>query len=198
MLKKEPKQARSRAMIDHILAGAARVLEQRPLSEATTNQIAQVAGVSVGSLYQYFDSKDEIGFRLLLRHIDEAADLVREMRIATRGQGDNRLTMIFAAALREHRATQALHRNLLPDGRPASHELQAGIRRIVEQLELTIAEECPGASPQQIALCAALFHQTATRVIHAALSDGDPADDEALVARFGDLAAAHLRFIGAR
>ena len=50
MLRKVPKQSRSEEMVSCILAGATRVLRRTPLASTTTNHIAEVAGVSVGSV----------------------------------------------------------------------------------------------------------------------------------------------------
>ncbi|MCU1449032.1 MAG: Transcriptional regulator, TetR family protein [Acidimicrobiales bacterium] len=53
-----PMQARSRATVEAILGGTARVLASRGYAKATTNHIADAAGVSIGSFYQYFADKD--------------------------------------------------------------------------------------------------------------------------------------------
>ena len=57
---RRPVQARSRATVDAILGGAARVLASRGYSGTTTNHIAEAAGVSIGSFYQYFADKDDV------------------------------------------------------------------------------------------------------------------------------------------
>ena len=56
--RKLPRQARSQHLVDALIEAAARVLGERGLEATTTNEIARVAGVSVGSLYQYFPSKE--------------------------------------------------------------------------------------------------------------------------------------------
>jgi AcrR family transcriptional regulator len=53
-----PTQARSRATVEAIIGGTARVLASRGYAKATTNHIAEAAGVSIGSFYQYFADKD--------------------------------------------------------------------------------------------------------------------------------------------
>lgn len=58
--RKKPVQGRSRATVEAVLSAAARILEDQGLSGFNTNAIAERAGVSVGSLYQYFPSKDAI------------------------------------------------------------------------------------------------------------------------------------------
>lgn len=57
---RRPTQARSRATVDAILRGAAEVLTSRGYSATTTNHIADAAGVSIGSVYQYFADKDDV------------------------------------------------------------------------------------------------------------------------------------------
>jgi AcrR family transcriptional regulator len=58
--KKRPLQARSRATVDAIREATARILGREGLAKLSTNRIAEVAGVSVGSLYQFFRNKDSI------------------------------------------------------------------------------------------------------------------------------------------
>lgn len=58
--RKRPQQARSRATVDAILDAAARVLVEEGYDRANTNRIAEVAGVGIGSLYEYFPGKDAI------------------------------------------------------------------------------------------------------------------------------------------
>tara|TARA_B110000977_G_C11000313_1_gene463541 strand:+ start:658 stop:1311 length:654 start_codon:yes stop_codon:yes gene_type:complete len=57
---RKPGQTRSRQSVASIVEASAQVLEERGYKGATTNRIAERAGVSVGTLYQYFRSKDEI------------------------------------------------------------------------------------------------------------------------------------------
>lgn len=59
-IRKEPRQKRSKALVGAILEAVARVLPEVELDEVTTNHIAKVAGVSIGSLYQYFPDKESI------------------------------------------------------------------------------------------------------------------------------------------
>ena len=63
-------QARARETVDAILEAAARILETKGYRAASTNAIARLAGVSVGSLYQYFSSREDIFMALRARHRD--------------------------------------------------------------------------------------------------------------------------------
>lgn len=58
--RRRPRQARSRATYDSILEAAAQVLEREGAAGLNTNRVAERAGVSVGTLYQYFPDKDAI------------------------------------------------------------------------------------------------------------------------------------------
>jgi AcrR family transcriptional regulator len=69
--RKEPVQKRSRATVDELLLAAAQVFEALGYAAATTNRIAQRAGVSIGTLYQYFPSKEAVAVALLERHLAE-------------------------------------------------------------------------------------------------------------------------------
>ena len=58
--RRKPSQERSRESVDVLIEASAQVLQERGYKGATTNRIAERAGVSVGTLYQYFNNKDEI------------------------------------------------------------------------------------------------------------------------------------------
>jgi AcrR family transcriptional regulator len=62
--RKEPRQARSTSLVADILQAAAQVLADEGAQRFTTARVAEKAGVSVGSLYQYFPNKAAILFRL--------------------------------------------------------------------------------------------------------------------------------------
>lgn len=74
--RKKPKQERSAAMVEALIEAAARVFVKEGYAKATTNKIASAAGVSVGSLYQYFPSKDAIAVELLRRYRQGLIELV--------------------------------------------------------------------------------------------------------------------------
>lgn len=59
-MKKDPAQARSKATVEAILTAAARILLDVGYDKASTNKIADMAGVSIGSLYEYFPGKEAI------------------------------------------------------------------------------------------------------------------------------------------
>ena len=74
--RKSPSQERSRQTVDAIIEAAAQVFERHGYAGGTTNRIAERAGVSIGSLYQYFPNKEAILAVLLERHVAEAERIV--------------------------------------------------------------------------------------------------------------------------
>ncbi|RYF63390.1 MAG: TetR/AcrR family transcriptional regulator, partial [Comamonadaceae bacterium] len=64
-----PRQDRSRTKVDLIVEAAIRILEGEGLAALTTNRIADVAGVSIGTLYQYFRSKEAVVEFLVAREL---------------------------------------------------------------------------------------------------------------------------------
>lgn len=73
--RKQPAQGRAKETVKAILEGAAQVFSEEGYS-ATTNRIAERAGVSIGSLYQYFPNKESILSSLLGRHVQEGYELI--------------------------------------------------------------------------------------------------------------------------
>ncbi len=59
-LKKRPKQDRSKETVETIIAATTRIIESDGLPGLSTNRVAEVAGVSIGSLYQYFPNKEAL------------------------------------------------------------------------------------------------------------------------------------------
>jgi AcrR family transcriptional regulator len=70
-MKKAPTQGRARATVEAVVTAAAQLLAERGYASLTTNHIAERAGVSIGSIYQYFPGKEAIIARLFEQTVDE-------------------------------------------------------------------------------------------------------------------------------
>ena len=77
-----PRQERAHLTVEAILQAAEEVLVDKGYAAATTNRIAERAGVSIGSLYQYFSGKDAVFSELLMRHHKERQVVVDKLRAA--------------------------------------------------------------------------------------------------------------------
>jgi len=99
-LRKKPKQARSEASISVILQAATQVLAKEGASRFTTARVAEKAGVSIGSLYQYFPNKAAILFRLQSDEWHQTTDLLSRILDDTSVAPFERLRNLVHAFLR--------------------------------------------------------------------------------------------------
>lgn len=91
--RKSPRQERSRLTVERILDAAARIFQDQGYAGATTNEIADEAEVSVGSLYQYFPNKDAILVALTRRHIETATAGLVDLVLGLSPEGGIRETI---------------------------------------------------------------------------------------------------------
>lgn len=195
---RKPSQARSREMVDVILLGATRVFAQHGYARATTNRVAQAAGVSVGSLYQYFPDKDAILTELLARY---RAGLVT--RIGEKVAAMNEVTFervvhaLLTAILKDDQIHPALHRVLI------ERVLRTDARRTVsgfeERLEELIASALvagkEAVSVPDPDLAAFVLVRVVLSVVHAALVDKPAYNTPTLV---DELTRLIVGYVGAR
>lgn len=76
--RKEPKQERSKQTFQDILRGAKYVIRRDGIQKLSTNKVAEESGVSIGSLYQYFPSKEAIIAALIEQYIEEEYNRLRD------------------------------------------------------------------------------------------------------------------------
>ncbi|XQU76151.1 TetR family transcriptional regulator [Cupriavidus sp. H18C2] len=106
------------AMVDTILEASARVLKERGYAEMSTNAVAQRAGISVGSLYQYFPNKASLLAALHQRHATEMAESIEAVLAAPHGEGlPGAVASLIRATMAAHEVEPELHR-LLERERP--------------------------------------------------------------------------------
>jgi AcrR family transcriptional regulator len=114
-MRKEPRQTRSRATVEAIVEAGARVLGDRGWAGFTTNEVADVAGVSIGSLYQYFPDKLALIETIRRRHLDDVLAVLQET-----ASGEKPLTQLvedlIGGMIAAHSIHPALHRVLLDEG----------------------------------------------------------------------------------
>jgi AcrR family transcriptional regulator len=111
--RKSASQDRSRATVDALIEATARILVREGFDKASTNRIAEAAGVSIGSLYQYYPGKEALVAAVIARHNEDilkvvGAALADAMTLPV-GQAVHRLV---AAAVEAHRIDPKLHRVL--------------------------------------------------------------------------------------
>ncbi len=137
--RRTPSQRRALEVVSAIRAAAAQVLVKHGYAHATTNRIAAVAGVSIGTLYQYFDGKDAIFDALAERFVSEVSEAVLEAATRTEGMPlearARELTHAGAHVLQRHPGLlRALDAATGARFRAALHAARAGVRSLVEQV----------------------------------------------------------------
>jgi len=125
--RKRPRQRRARETVDAILEAAAQVFGEAGYGEVTTNRIAERAGVSIGSLYQYFPNKNALLVALVEREVEQGIEhMAAWIGRAQRGDEDlGPLLEAFVEAMLElHRGSPDLHRILFEEAAhpPELHE----------------------------------------------------------------------------
>jgi len=199
--RKQPKQARATELVAAILQAAAQVLAVEGAQRFTTTRVAEKAGVSVGSLYQYFPNKAALLFRLqsdewrqtteLLCGILENLELSPLERIRT-------LVHAFIRSECEEAAVRGALNDAAPLYRdaPEAHEAKAMADHTVEGF---LREVLPDASAVVRARTGELIMKTLSAV-GADFSEKERTADEieAYSNALADMFCAYLRSLGHR
>ncbi len=168
--RKTPRQQRSTETVNVILEAAARILERHGLDGFTTNAVAERAGVSIGSLYQYFPSKEALTATLIRR---ETTTLIENATAALdEASGRAALLKLIAAAVKHQLRRPVLARLLdfeearLPLGketRDVTDRLAAIIAEVLRRPDLPPQPDIEVASADMIALVKGLIDAAGQR-----------------------------------
>jgi AcrR family transcriptional regulator len=172
--RKTPKQERSRDTVDVILEAAARVLVRLGYARATTNRIADAAGISVGSLYQYFPSKDAIAVELLRRYRERLVALLRgQMASVAEASLESMVRTLVTALLRAEGIDPALHRVLIEQVlRTSARAEMLGFEERIEALLAEALRASPGImSAKNPEVAAFVLVRAVLGAVHAAVVD---------------------------
>ena len=138
--RKQPRQRRSAETVARILDAAARIFDERGYRATTTNHVAERAGVSIGSLYQYFPNKDALLVALAEHHIDAVAQQFGERLLYLREDQptlDNTVRLLLELTV-ELNDTSRLHAILFSDC-PRTPALTERLARFTELLVSEVA-----------------------------------------------------------
>ena len=109
-LRKSPKQQRSKVTVEAMITATIRIIEDEGLARVTTNRVALVAGVSVGSLYQYFPNKESLIAAAHARYGDQFHDQLHEQLNQIGGLNlADALRAIVHGLARAHAVSPRLH-----------------------------------------------------------------------------------------
>lgn len=177
--RKLPSQARSTQLVADILKAAVRVLQREGPQRFTTIRVAEAAGVSVGSLYQYFPNKQAILFRLQVDEWEQTGSMLDALLSDTSQPPRQRLHAVVRAFFRSE-CEEAPLRQALDALSPSYHdapEARAGRSRSRRILNRFIAAAAPGATARQRSFAADLMIMTMSSV-GKQVSERHPSDAE--------------------
>jgi len=124
--RKSASQDRSRATVDALVEATARILVKEGFDRASTNRIAETAGVSIGSLYQYFPGKDALVAAVIDRHTEDLMQVVqRTLTEVIELPLETAVRRIVSVAIDAHCVDPKLHR-VVAEQIPRSGKLENG------------------------------------------------------------------------
>ncbi len=197
--RKSPKQARSNELVNAILQAAVQVLAQEGAQRFTTARVAERAGVSVGSLYQYFPNKAAILFRLQSDEWRRTSHLLGEVLSDETRPPLDRLRSLVHAFIRSE-CEEAAVRVALNDAAPLyrdAPEAQEARSADAPVIERFMRETLPNASDAIRAMAGDLVMTTMSTV---GKEFSEEAHGESEISAFADAMAdmfcAYLRSLG--
>jgi AcrR family transcriptional regulator len=173
-MRKLPQQARSQATIDAVLQAAAHILGQRGWRGLTTNAVADAAGVSIGSLYQYFPNKLALVEAVRQRHFDEVLAILRAAADETLPR-PRRIQALVEGMIEVHGRYPAAHRVLLeeaPRGEDAKPDHDRFAIILQRRYQAIVAANTRGVSAERARIVAHVLGSAVAGVVHDATRHG--------------------------
>ncbi len=162
VLRKPPQQDRARRRVAHVLDTADHLLASEGAQALSTTRIAETAGISVGSLYQWFPDRDAIAEALALRYAEDFAHVLDDL------DGDVGATIdAFAGAFRAAPGFRAMW-----FGGLRTQRLRDVTRPALDRIAETLAQRW--GAPQDVALVAVTAADALLRHAFRVDPDGDP------------------------
>jgi AcrR family transcriptional regulator len=156
--RKQPVQARSAATIDALHTAVIQVLIREGLSRCTTTRIAERAGMSVGSVYQYYPNRDALLAAVLERHLSGIADAMEQVCLDSRGlpvvqMASALVEGYMAAKLRDAGESRALY---AVAGERGGFELAGRVYTRIEAAVTVLLTTAPDATFEDPAMTASI------------------------------------------
>ena len=170
--RKQPKQERSQATVEAILSATTHILTENGYDQLTTNRVAERAGVSIGSLYQYFPNKKALIFALAEHHANAMVQLAQHhLEELSDRTIPEVLRQIVKAALAAHAVNPKLHR-VLHEQISHSEVIQRLDEAKTERLlRLFLSQRSDQLQPKNLELAVFMVERTIRALIHGAMID---------------------------
>lgn len=171
LMRKHPQQARSQETVSAIITAATQVLGHRGWANFNTNEVASVAGVSIGSLYQYFPNKLALVEAMRIRHFDSILGVFTRLE-APRQDRSQLIETLLRGMLEAHSGTPRLHVALLEEAPKAPGSVANHKQFEAEYLNgyTNLLKQCgTRASPRELRLRAQICASAVEGIIHLAI-----------------------------
>ena len=166
--RKQPLQSRSGETVNAIIEAAARILEDQGRDGITTNHIAEKAGVSIGSLYQYFPNKQAILAELLRKERSILLEDIKQVALNAEGMDLKTVIKSFVQASLDHqfaRAKLAFELEHIEPSLPLRDEVAELSNRVIAEVSGVIRDRGftkPDEKAQDIvAMCKGMINSAA-------------------------------------
>jgi AcrR family transcriptional regulator len=170
--RKRPQQNRSRVTVEAILQATTHILTEEGYHKANTNRIAERAGISIGSLYQYFPNKESLMAALMEQHSNEIAALVEsKLQNLFDAPLETAVPELVRAVIAAHAINPRLHQ-VLNEEIPRSERLQQmqkADERIAELLRAYLRRWSDRIHPQNLEMTVFILSRTVEALCHAAV-----------------------------
>lgn len=136
--RRPPQQERARQKIELIFEATIRLLEQKAPADISTNAIAKLAGISIGTLYQYFPDKDAVFQALKNREFEELSQGILDAVQTHPPRPGGRIASVLGAVLDAYGGREIAHRRLM------LHSIESGsaglLGPLLERLAASFSE----------------------------------------------------------
>lgn len=170
--RKLPQQDRSRMTVEAILEATTHILTEEGYDKANTNRIAERAGISIGSLYQYFPNKESLMAALMEQHSNEIAALVEsKLQNLFDVPPEVAIPELIRAVIAAHASNPCLHQ-VLNEEIPRSErpqQMQTADERIVELLRAYLTQWRDRIHPQNFEMSVFILSRTVESLCHSAV-----------------------------
>ena len=150
--RREPKQRRSRQTVEAVLDAVVKVMKRHGIAGVTTNRIAEVAGVSIGSVYQYFPDKRAIFTALHARHVDEISRVIESRLVEHAASSlEDFVRALVEGLVEAHSTDPELHELMttqVPHGGDGTRALEVRLRGVFRLAISSRAHE--GRTPRDL------------------------------------------------
>lgn len=196
--RKQPQQARSIALVQSVLDAAIQVLAAEGAQRFTMARVAERAGVSVGSLYQYFPNKAAILFQLQSNEWERTAEMLRGILEHTAAPPFDRLRQVVHAFIRSE-CDEASVRTALNDAAPlysSAADVPEALKAGRAAMQTFMCEALPNVGTDQRALAISLIESTILSVGKSySETPRVPAEIEAFAEAMADMFCSYLTHI---